>query len=335
MRYAIPLLANRIAPRCTIAEGLLVIEVDDGRVCEQSLVNSPGTSWTELLGVLAAEKIGTLVCGGISREARQELQERGIAVLENVAATTQAVVKAICVGRLRPGFGFADQDPDAEQEDVSTGGSAVADSRAGVWDCLDCEDRVCLEGVGCPRLRDRPPVRQRRRTRRMLEAALDISSEQERLLCRLSELVYFGLEMGYRRLGVAFCWELLEPTRIVTRVLRRFFAVVPVGCKVSGAQATEEPLADPVAGEPAEGAGLAWRDVPCDPLGQARILNGADCDLNVAVGLCVGADCLFARASRAPVTTLLVKDRSLAHNPIGALYSDHYLNEALRAPLPA
>ena len=48
----------------------------------------------------------------------------------------------------------------------------------------------------------------------------------------------------------------------------------------------------------------------------------------VVVGLCIGADCLFDRASEAPVTHLFVKDRSLANNPIGALYSEHYLRES-------
>jgi uncharacterized metal-binding protein len=56
-----------------------------------------------------------------------------------------------------------------------------------------------------------------------------------------------------------------------------------------------------------------------------------DTDLNVLVGACMGADCIFSRFSDAPVTTLFVKDRSLANNPIGAVYSDYYLKEAARA----
>jgi len=50
------------------------------------------------------------------------------------------------------------------------------------------------------------------------------------------------------------------------------------------------------------------------------------------VGLCMGVDSLFAKASAAPVTTLFVKDRSLANNPIGALYSEYYRKEVTRAP---
>ncbi len=36
---------------------------------------------------------------------------------------------------------------------------------------------------------------------------------------------------------------------------------------------------------------------------------------------CVGHDAVFAKASEAPVTTLIAKDRVLAHNPAAAIYS--------------
>ena len=49
-----------------------------------------------------------------------------------------------------------------------------------------------------------------------------------------------------------------------------------------------------------------------------------DRDLNIAIGLCVGHDALFSRYSEAPVTTLVVKDRVLGHNPAAALYSNYY-----------
>lgn len=39
------------------------------------------------------------------------------------------------------------------------------------------------------------------------------------------------------------------------------------------------------------------------------------------MGLCVGHDSLFIKHSQAPVTTLITKDRVLAHNPAGALYA--------------
>ncbi|NQT15049.1 MAG: DUF1847 domain-containing protein [Planctomycetes bacterium] len=41
--------------------------------------------------------------------------------------------------------------------------------------------------------------------------------------------------------------------------------------------------------------------------------------MNVLCGLCVGHDAVFSLTSKAPVTTLIAKDRVLAHNPVGAV----------------
>ena len=53
---------------------------------------------------------------------------------------------------------------------------------------------------------------------------------------------------------------------------------------------------------------------------QAEVLNQAETDFNVVIGLCVGHDSLFYKYSKALVTTLVAKDRVLAQNPVGALY---------------
>lgn len=160
----------------------------------------------------------------------------------------------------------------------------------------------------------------------MLEASLDISTEKERTLCRLSELIYFCLEMGYRRIGLAYCVDLAEPAETLARVLRRFFAVHPVCCKIGGAV-----VSDPLSGPQGERGQRLARQVACNPQGQAEALNRIGTDVNVLVGLCIGTDCIFSRCSDAPATTLFVKDKSLANNPIGAVYSDYYLKEATQA----
>ena len=67
--------------------------------------------------------------------------------------------------------------------------------------------------------------------------------------------------------------------------------------------------------------------VACDPEAVAQALNTRKTDLNVLVGFCVGADCIFNRNSEAPVTTIFVKDKSLANNPIGAVYSHYHLED--------
>ena len=61
----------------------------------------------------------------------------------------------------------------------------------------------------------------------------------------------------------------------------------------------------------------------CNPAEQAQLLNEAETQLNVICGLCVGHDAIFAKLSDAPVTTLIAKDRVLAHNPAAAIYCQY------------
>lgn len=62
---------------------------------------------------------------------------------------------------------------------------------------------------------------------------------------------------------------------------------------------------------------------------QADILNEEQVDLAIVMGLCVGYDILFHKYINIPTTTLVVKDRVLAHNPVAALYTTHSFNRNL------
>jgi uncharacterized metal-binding protein len=290
-----------------------------------------------LAEVLSQCRADALICGGISREEREFLAARGMEMIDNVAGSIRELLAALQTGALRPGFGLATPGdsipgdratpPVRQETNVGRAREGDAQSQLGPVDCLACRDWKCLQGEGCE-LAPSPVSRHTvdRETERMLEAALDISSEEERTLCRLSELIYFCLEMRYQRIGVAFCADLQKPAEILVRVLRRFAKVHPVGCKIGGAMVSALPLALQAQRGPKPTGSVA-----CNPQGQAKVLNQAGTDMNVLVGLCMGADCIFSRFSDAPVTTLFVKDRSLANNPIGAVYSDYYLKEAIQA----
>jgi uncharacterized metal-binding protein/predicted Fe-Mo cluster-binding NifX family protein len=308
MHWGVPLIGDRVAPRCTRADGFLLARVSHGRVISHARVEQPVRSAVELLDAVIEHDVEKLVCGGVSREVREALAEQGVAIVENVACSAAEVLAALDAGSLCAGYGLG--RPSTGEAAAESFGVAQAGSRTGTLDCLACEERVCLMGQRCEGAPLREASDAPEELGGLLEAATDIAREEERTLCRVAELVYFCLEMHFRRVGLAFCKDLLEPSRILADVLRRFFDVVPVWCKVGG-------IAEDDADAP-----------PCNPLGQAAVLNAARTDVNVVVGLCVGADCLFDRASQAPVTHLFVKDRSLANNPIGALYSDHYLRES-------
>lgn len=68
----------------------------------------------------------------------------------------------------------------------------------------------------------------------------------------------------------------------------------------------------------------------CNSIGQANFFNEAKTDFNILLGLCVGHDSLFIKYSEAPISVFAVKDRVLAHNPLGAIYqADSYYKDKL------
>ncbi len=334
MRFGIPLLGQRVAPRCTIADSVLLLTVKHGRILEESSVRVDGSTWMELARILADKGVDTLVCGGISRSNREAMLSQEVEVIDNVAGTATDVVDALREGELHSGFGLSATHESAaasyrqngsdlhEGADAALTGGADenTDREHGSIDCLACADRVCLQARPCPHL-PLPGSAGDPDFAATLEAAWDVACEDERTLCRLAELVYFGLEMGYKKLGVAFCVDLLEPASVLTGVLRRFFEVVPVCCKIGGGAVGDST----VTGQRHGRSGLRSHATACNPSGLAAVLNAAHTDLNVLVGLCVGVDGVLSRKSEAPVTTVFVKDKSLANNPIGAVYSHYHL----------
>jgi uncharacterized metal-binding protein len=136
---------------------------------------------------------------------------------------------------------------------------------------------------------------------------------------RVEDTVAFARLMGWRRVGIATCIGLLDEARRLELILRaQGLEPVSVCCKVGSVDKEELGVPDrekvrPGTFEPA-----------CNPVAQARILNEVGTDLNVVVGLCVGHDILFGRHSKAPVTTLVVKDRVTGHNPAAALYGQAF-----------
>jgi len=147
---------------------------------------------------------------------------------------------------------------------------------------------------------------------------------------RVEDTIAFAKLMGYRRIGIATCIGLLEESRRLTEILTaQGFEPVSVCCKVGSV--------DKVAalGVPeAEKVRPGTFEPACNPIAQAEILNGLSTDLNVLVGLCVGHDALFNKHSKAPVTTLVVKDRVTGHNPVAVLYGQgFYFKRLQKAPL--
>ena len=82
MRYGIPLLGDRVAPRCNCADCILVVTSVRGRVSAQQRVPLDITSPLNLTSNLRARRIDTLVCGGINHETRESVAGAAVSVIE-------------------------------------------------------------------------------------------------------------------------------------------------------------------------------------------------------------------------------------------------------------
>lgn len=328
MLIAIPLLGQRVAPRCIFADSILITSLKWGRINVRSEVRLYGHTDMEFLSVLAAHDVETLICSGIGKSTREALASRNVDIIENVTGTVDEVLKALPLEKVKSGFGFEAEVHSpiisiAPEQKLPESSSVIHGfNNLERIDCLNCQDRACLRGENCLQSEFCQDALTTDRIHEMLESAMDVAFEEERKLCRIAELVYYCLGMKYKRIGVAFCVDLLQPATILSSVLRRFFTVFPVCCKIGGVDAENTN-----AGQSFSNSKHRANSIACNPLMQAEVLNKLGTDMNVIVGLCIGADSVFTSASEAPVTTIFVKDKSLANNPIGAIYSDFYLNE--------
>ena len=149
--------------------------------------------------------------------------------------------------------------------------------------------------------------------RRVSVTSAEIEDEFYLRYTRVEETVEFARRMGFQKIGIATCVGLIEESRILARILRKNgFEVYGAACKIGSFEKTE-------VGVPEDHITKTGH-VMCNPILQAEVLNRENTDLNIVMGLCVGHDSLFYKYSDALVTTLVSKDRVLAHNPAGALY---------------
>jgi len=137
--------------------------------------------------------------------------------------------------------------------------------------------------------------------------------------CRVEETIEFIKRIGAKKVGIATCMGLIAETKLLGKIFEKsgieFYAVC---CKVGAVDKSE--IGIPNENKLNRGAG---HESMCNPVMQAELLNEQGVDINIIMGLCVGHDMLFSMHSKAPVSTLVVKDRVLCHNPVGAIYTSN------------
>ncbi|BDZ71856.1 DUF1847 domain-containing protein [Methanobacterium petrolearium] len=184
--------------------------------------------------------------------------------------------------------------------------------------CASCQKKDCYNGKDCLDIKEEVKKLYKEHEIDVLKKSTAIESRYYMEKTRIEEIIIFSKMMKYKKIGLAFCVGLEEEANILHSIFKKHFKVYSVCCKVCGINKKDFQL---------EKIDNERRESMCNPIGQATVLNEKDTDLNIIIGLCIGHDILFTEHSQAPVTTLAVKDRVLAHNPLGAIYSKYYLNK--------
>jgi len=133
---------------------------------------------------------------------------------------------------------------------------------------------------------------------------------------RIVEVIEFARKMHYRRLGLVFCTGLRQEAKVVGNLLSdKGFEVVSVICKAGRTPKEKIGIRED------QKIAIGRFESMCNPIMQAFVVNDAETDFNILMGLCVGHDSLFLKYAEAPCTVLAVKDRLLGHNPMAAVYT--------------
>ena len=150
---------------------------------------------------------------------------------------------------------------------------------------------------------------------RLLKVAGDIESEFYGRMTRLEETITLAKRLEVKKLGIASCYALMNESSVFAKCVRSA-GIEPrtVICKIGSIDKGELGVPDEKKLLPGH------KEANCNPVLQARTLNEWGSEFNVVMGRCGGHDALFNMNSKAPVTTLVVKDRVLGHNPAAAIY---------------
>ena len=184
--------------------------------------------------------------------------------------------------------------------------------------CAECKEMDCYKGKDDTVIAEESAriVREQPGLAQALRTAAGIEHDGYCQWIRVEEVARYAERMGYRRLGLAFCIGLAAEARVLQDYYKaQGFKVYSCCCKLGALSKDEFGM---------ERLHPEWdMEASCNPVGQALEFKRCRTDLNLIIGLCIGHDIVFTQHSSAPVSTVLVKDRVLGHNPAAVLHTGY------------
>jgi len=124
-------------------------------------------------------------------------------------------------------------------------------------------------------------------------------------LSRIQEVVEFSKLMGYKKIGLAYCYGMESDASLVYNIFEKEgIKTAPISCTAGAMSQVSVNHESHLTG------------VSCNPLGQAEQMNIEGVDFAVTMGLCMGHDILFQNKIKCNFTNILVKDRPYKNDTI-------------------
>ncbi|HJN86025.1 MAG: DUF1847 domain-containing protein [Dehalococcoidia bacterium] len=150
---------------------------------------------------------------------------------------------------------------------------------------------------------------------RLEELATQVVQDGDGRWCRVEELLEFAGRAGAKTLGLVFCSGFREEAKVLNRLLGiNGFKTLSIQCKAGAVPKEEMGILDSQKVRPGN------KEMMCNPLAQAVVMNRSGADLNILLGQCAGHDAGTIATTEALAVSLAVKDRVLAHNTVVELY---------------
>jgi len=104
MKVTVCQFAGRVAPRYDGAASIAIFSIDNGGKIESVYVlNVENLNPEELNELICVSDVHILLCGGIKKEWKDVLENRGIKVIDNVIGNIEKVIERLISGSLNPG----------------------------------------------------------------------------------------------------------------------------------------------------------------------------------------------------------------------------------------
>lgn len=201
-------------------------------------------------------------------------------------------------------------------------------------DCTTCKAERCKkpEGAlpkGCPMgedelLKEAQSLLRKEENLAFFQAVAKVEAEGYGRWPRVREIAEICKRMGWTRIGLAFCTGMKSEAETFSNIMQEYgIDTVAAMCKTGALPKEEFGLTDSDKVRP------GTFEVICNPIMQALYLNKQATPFNIILGLCAGHDALFTKYAKGFCTTLIAKDRVMAHNPAGALYACRYSRKLL------